>query len=86
MTKVELETFAREQVALLQPKAGNTDKASGQIAKGKLQFFQALLCAYGPTATPEQLGLLDAVNDTMQKLGALKSGVTFFTSPDSCCK
>ncbi|KQW26485.1 MULTISPECIES: hypothetical protein [Pseudomonas] len=85
MTKAELETFAREQVVLLQPKAGNTEKASGQIAKGKLQFFEALVAVYGSTPTPEQLGLLDAVNDTIQKLGAFGPDVTFFTRPEACC-
>ncbi|MBI6618811.1 MULTISPECIES: hypothetical protein [Pseudomonas] len=86
MTKSELEAFAREQVALLQPKALDQGKASGQRAKGKLQFFEALVAAYDNTVTPEQFGQLDAVNDTFQKIGAFESGVTFFNDPGSCRK
>jgi hypothetical protein len=83
MTKTELEAFAREQADLLRPKL-NT-KASGQRAKGKLQFYEALLAAYDNTQTPEQFGLLDAVNDTFQKIGAFESGVTFVNKPEACC-
>lgn len=86
MTKAELQAFAQEQVDLLKPKAANTDKPSGQRAKGKLQLFEALLAAYDNNQTPEQFGLLDAVNDTFQKIGAFASGVTFFSKPEECCK
>lgn len=85
MTKLELEAFAQEQIALLKPKAANTEKASGQRAKGKLLFYEALLAAYSNTQTSEQFGLLDAVNDTFQKIGAFESGVTFFSTPQACC-
>lgn len=85
MTKAELEAFAQEQIALLEPKAANTEKASGQRAKGKLLFYEALLAAYSNTQTSEQFGLLDAVNDTFQKLGAFESGITFFSKPEECC-
>lgn len=85
MTKLELEAFTQEQINLLKPKAANTEKASGQRAKGKLLFYEALLAAYSNTHTPEQFGLLDAVNDTFQKVGAFESGVTFFNKPEECC-
>ncbi|SDA41995.1 hypothetical protein SAMN03159443_00506 [Pseudomonas sp. NFACC15-1] len=85
MTKAELQAFAQEQIALLQPKVIDTEKASGQRAKGKLQFYEALLAAYSNTQTSEQFGLLDAVNDTFQKIGAFESGVTFFNKPEKCC-
>ncbi|ROM79478.1 hypothetical protein BK654_08960 [Pseudomonas brassicacearum] len=85
MTKAELQAFAQEQITLLEPKAISTEKASGQRAKGKLQFYEALLAAYSNTQTSEQFGLLDAVNDTFQKLGAFESGVTFFNKPEECC-
>jgi hypothetical protein len=86
MTKAELQALAQEQIALLKPQAVNTEKASGQRAKGKLLFYEALLAAYSNTLTPEQFGLVDAVNDTFQQIGAFGSGVTFFSKPEECCK
>ncbi|MEJ1224729.1 hypothetical protein SAMN03159376_00788 [Pseudomonas sp. NFACC09-4] len=86
MTKAELQAFAQAQVDLLKPKAADTQKASGQRAKGKLMFYEALLAVYGNTQTPEQFGLLDAVNDTFQEIGAFASGVTFFSKPEECCR
>ncbi|MCG6576254.1 hypothetical protein EGM97_16220 [Pseudomonas sp. AF32] len=86
MTKAELQAFAQAQVDLLRPKAVDTTKASGQRAKGKLLFFEALLAVYGNTQTSEQFGLLDAVNDTFQEIGAFASGVTFFSKPEECCQ
>ncbi|UVL85684.1 hypothetical protein LOY35_08950 [Pseudomonas sp. B21-028] len=85
MTKVELEAFAQEQIDLLKPKAINTDRASGQRAKAKLLFFEALLAACSHTQTQEQFGLMDAVNDTFQKIGAFGPGEVFFHQPEKCC-
>jgi hypothetical protein len=78
MTKTEFEAFVQEQVALLRPKAANLELASGQRAKGKLIFFEALVAAQGKSWTPEQFGLLDAVNDTLQEIGTIKSDMVFY--------
>jgi len=86
MTKAELQAFAQAQVDLLKPKAVDTQTASGQRAKGKLLFYEALLAIYAGTQTSEQFGLLDAVNDTVQELGAFASDVTFFSKPEECCR
>lgn len=86
MTKAELQAFAQAQVDLLKPKAMDTQKSSGQRAKGKLLFYEALLAVYTNTQTPEQFGLLDAVNDTFQEIGAFASDTTFFTKPEECCR
>ena len=86
MTKAELQAFAQAQVDLLRPKAVDTTKASGQRAKGKLLFYEALLAVYGNTQTSEQFGLLDAVNDTFQEIGAFRADATFFSKPEECCR
>lgn len=79
MTKAEFDAFVQEQVALLKPKAANLELASGQRAKGKLMFFEALEAAKDKSWTSEQFGLLDAVNDTLQKIGTINPDMVFYT-------
>jgi hypothetical protein len=78
MTQAEFEAFVQEQVDLLRPKAANLEVASGQRAKGKLMFFEALAAAKGNSWTPEQFGLLDAVNDTLQEIGTIQPDKVFY--------
>ncbi len=47
-------------------------------ALGELVFYMALRRALSGSATPQDLGMLDAVNDTLQELGLIDSGTTFY--------
>ena len=47
-------------------------------ALGELTFFMALRRVLSQKATPQDLGLMDAINDTLQEKGIIESGKTFF--------
>jgi hypothetical protein len=49
-----------------------------EVALGKLHFFLALRRALTKKASPEELGLLDAVNDTLQALEVVPKGKVFY--------
>lgn len=47
-------------------------------ALGELTFYMALRRAVSGKATAQDLGMLDAVNDTLQELGLVDSATTFY--------
>lgn len=82
MTKDELIKFAQDQLARWKEKANGPDPEYSAFARGKVPFFEALLAGASDTPQPwEQLGLLDAVNDTFQKLGKVSSRDIFYKLP-----
>ncbi|MBL7813620.1 MAG: hypothetical protein JNL70_01355 [Saprospiraceae bacterium] len=48
------------------------------MALGELTFYISLRRAINGTATTQDLGLLDAVNDTLQELGILGEKQSFY--------
>ncbi|WP_025994122.1 hypothetical protein [Pseudomonas viridiflava] len=48
------------------------------ISYGKLDVLLALRRALMGDATPEDIGMLDAINDALQALGILQAKETFF--------
>ncbi|KTC12293.1 MULTISPECIES: hypothetical protein [Pseudomonas] len=48
------------------------------ISYGKLDVLLALRRALMGNATPEDIGMLDAINDALQALGILQAKETFF--------
>ncbi|NML97319.1 hypothetical protein HHL24_05040 [Paraburkholderia sp. RP-4-7] len=48
------------------------------VAFGKLTFYLALRRVQQKKATAEDVGLLDAINDTLQALAILEQGKTFY--------
>ena len=48
------------------------------MSEGELHFCFALRRVLGGNATITDLGLLDAINDTLQQLGKVEQGQTFY--------
>lgn len=47
-------------------------------ALGEMTFYMALRRILNNNATYEDIGLMDAINDTLQELGLLEETVTFY--------
>ena len=54
------------------------DDKMDDLALGELTFYIALRRALKGTASTQDKGLLDAVNDTLQELGILDEKVSFY--------
>jgi hypothetical protein len=56
------------------------DKGDGfdDIAVGALNFYTTLRKALSGKLDKKELGLLDAINDTLQELQIIESGKTFY--------
>lgn len=52
--------------------------ATDDISLGKLTFYMSLRRVQQKKATAEDLGLMDAINDTLQALALVKEGKTFY--------
>ena len=78
MSKADFEQFVEIQInqsaqAIATKKSARLDDAGF----GKLGFYLALRRALNGTTTAQDLGLLDAINDSLQELGLLNGGETF---------
>lgn len=51
---------------------------SDELAFGELSFYLSLRRVLTDKATPQDVGLVDAINDTLQELGVLEKGKTFY--------
>ena len=51
---------------------------SDEMALGELSFYMALRRVINGNATMEDLGLMDAINDTLQEKGIIEKGQTFY--------
>ena len=56
------------------------DKGDGsdELAGGELFFYTSLRSAIENKAGKKELGLLDAINDTLQHLGKVEESTTFY--------
>lgn len=71
-------TFIEEQINLAEQKLHNGKSARlDDVAFGKLGFYLALRRVLEGTSTAEDLGLIEAVNDTLQALKLLDNDETF---------
>jgi hypothetical protein len=80
MTTDEFQAFLNEQIKLLTDKIGD-DKHSinDDVSLGKLTFYLAIRQALEQHASPQDMGLVGAFNDTLQQLGVLDESKTFFS-------
>jgi len=46
-------------------------------AMGELEFFMAFRRVLKKQATPQDMGMMDAVNDTLQEMGLVAEGSSF---------
>jgi hypothetical protein len=78
MSKADFEKFLEDQIHLVEQRLHNSKSAKlDDLAFGKLGFYLALRRTLQGTSTPEDLGLMDAVNDVLQALRLLDSDETF---------
>ncbi|WP_122276247.1 hypothetical protein [Pseudomonas syringae group genomosp. 3] len=78
MLKKEFTAFVEEQIKLAEEilADGKVSKRD-DMAEGKLTFFRALHRVLRGEKISQDLGMLDAINDTLQALEVLKSKETF---------
>ncbi|MBI6711408.1 thiol reductase thioredoxin [Pseudomonas syringae pv. syringae] len=89
MIKAELLTLVEARITLAeQVPAGANGKTSNRydMAKGKLSVFRVLRRTLQGKATAEDLGTLDAINDTLQALKILESDETFLNRKEKTVK
>ena len=78
MSNTHFKAFVEEQIRLSTQKMASTQSARlGDVAYGRLGFYLALRRIVEGTSTSEDLGLMDAVNDTLQALKLLDKDETF---------
>ncbi len=51
---------------------------SDELAFGQVGFYLALRRVLNGKATLQDVGLMDAINDTLQQMGRLEKGTTFY--------
>lgn len=49
-----------------------------ELALGEITFYITLRRVLAGNATPQDLGTMDAINDTLQALGLVADGQTFY--------
>ncbi|WP_336804120.1 hypothetical protein [Erwinia aphidicola] len=78
MQNAKLKAFAEEQINLSAKRILDKGDKADEIAAGKIDFFIALRSVLSGDLDKRELGLLDAVNDTLQHLGLIENGKTFY--------
>ncbi|WP_397450137.1 hypothetical protein [Pseudomonas sp. NA-150] len=80
MSAESLNAFVEEQINLAAGKIISQKRSEGdEMSCGKLGFYMAVRRVMSKRATPEDLGMLDAINDTLQQLAVLDKGKTFLS-------
>lgn len=51
---------------------------SDELAFGQISFYLSLRRVLNGKATPQDVGLVDAINDTLQELGIINKDKTFY--------
>lgn len=77
---MDIETWVQDQLAALPARMARGGAEIDDLALGKLVFYASLRRVLGGQGSPQDVGLLDAVNDTLQALGIVESDTTFYRS------
>jgi hypothetical protein len=75
---MDLEKLVEDKINESATKIIKGGAGTDDVAFGKLTFYLALRRVQQKKATAEDVGLLDAINDTLQALGVLEQGKTFY--------
>lgn len=78
MSSETLKAFIDEQVNSYAKRIIEKGDSSDELAVGELFFYTTLKSVLNNNAGKKELGLLDAINDTLQHLGKIESGTTFY--------
>ncbi|MFM0502206.1 hypothetical protein [Paraburkholderia caffeinilytica] len=76
---MDLEKLVEEKINESATKIVRGGSGTDDVAFGKLTFYLALRRVQQKKATAEDVGLLDAINDTLQALAILEQGRTFYS-------
>jgi len=75
---MEINEFIEAQLNEQAQKIITRGERSDEMALGELTFYMALRRVLSGKATMQDLGLMDAINDTLQQVGHLEKGKTFY--------
>ena len=78
MSNESLKEFVEEQLKLAARKIIEKGDKIGEVSSGKIDFFIALRSALSGDLDKREIGLLDAVNDTLQHLNLVDNRKTFY--------
>jgi hypothetical protein len=79
MKQLELAAFIESELNTLAQKIINKKEISDEIAHAKIGFYLSLRRTLNNKASPADIGVLDAINDTLQTLGIVERNVTFLS-------
>lgn len=79
MHKVDLQEKIEFEINKLAKMIVEKKANSDEIAHAKIGFYLALQRVLAGSARPGDIGLMDAVNDTLQMLGIMKPSETFIS-------
>ena len=75
---MELTNFIETKVNEYAQKIIKGGEKSDDLAFGQLSFYLSLRRVLNGKATPQDVGVVDAINDTLQELGIINEGKTFY--------
>lgn len=78
MSQEDLVKFVEEKINAFAQRMINKGNSTDEVAVGELLFYTTLRSALSGKVGKKELGLLDAINDTLQYLGKVKNGTTFY--------
>ena len=80
MTLLEFKTDLELTINTLAQRIIDAGPTIDEVTHGKLGFYMALRRVVNKTANPSDIGLMDSINDTLQKLSIIGgSDQTFLT-------
>jgi hypothetical protein len=80
---MELATWTNEQLTNLAERMQSGGSDIDDFAVGSMSFYAALRRVISGEGSPHDVGIVDAVNDTLQQLGLIEPGTTFYRAQES---
>lgn len=74
---MEIMQFIEDKLNFYAGKIKDSSGRTDEHALGELTFYMALRRVLAGKGTPQDLGVMDAINDTLEQKGILRNGVTF---------
>ena len=73
----KMDNFINDKIKLYSSKINADSSKVDEHALGELYFYMALRRVLGKTASISDLGMMDAINDTLQEKGLIDSSASF---------
>ncbi|MFP3515876.1 hypothetical protein SB766_06725 [Pseudomonas sp. SIMBA_077] len=78
MSNGDLKEFIENKINLYAHRVISKGDAIDELAVGELFFYTSLRSALNGNAGRKEVGLLDAINDTLQHLGKVENNTSFY--------